>query len=104
MTPPAKWLDVLPVNEHGRRALTFAVAKKVVAIDAAGWYVAPFSLGWTVGKATGRTDKDRYFHIVKQDGEPLYFDSVEAAHDFLRLELNIRRAPVLKQKPVEIAG
>ena len=59
--------------------------------------MAPFSLGWTVGKATGRTDKDRYFHVVKQDGEPLFFDSVDAAHSFLRLELNVTRAAVMKR-------
>jgi hypothetical protein len=91
------WTDVLPVNEHGRRALTFSVARRVVAMDQAGWYVAPFSLGWTVGKATGRTDKDRYFHVVKQDGEPLFFDSVDAAHSFLRLELNVTRAAVMNR-------
>ena len=104
MTTAIHWTEVLPINEHGHRALTFAVAKQVVAMDAGGWYVAPFSLGWTVGKATGRTDKDRYFHIVRQDGEPLYFETVEAAHNFLRLELNVRRAPILKQKPVQQAA
>src|SRR5262245_12596815 len=94
---PLDWMHVLPVNEHGRRALTFAVAKKVVALDAGGWYVAPFSLGWTVGKSTGRTDRDRYFHVVKQDGEPLFFDSADAAHTFLRMELKVTRAAVLNR-------
>jgi hypothetical protein len=68
-----------------------------VEIDPAGWYVAPFSLGWTVGKATGNIDRDRYFHVLKQDGEPLFFDSADAAHTFLRMELRVTRAAVLKQ-------
>ena len=75
--------------------MTFDAAKRVVELDASGWYVAPFSLGWTVGKATGRTDKDRYFHVVRHDGEPLFFDSVDAAQEFLRLELNVQRASIL---------
>ena len=91
------WMDVLPVNKHGRKALTFAVAKRVVQIDSGGWYVAPFSLGWTVGKATGRVDRDRYFHVVKQDGEPLFFDSPDAAHTFLRMELRVTRAAVINR-------
>jgi hypothetical protein len=48
-----------------------------------------------VGKATGRSDRDRYFHVVKQDGEPLFFDSMDAAYSFLRIEFNVLRAPVL---------
>jgi len=89
------WTQVLPVNAHGRKALTFSIAKRVVQLDPGGWYVAPFSLGWTVGKTTGRVDKDRYFHVVRQDGEPLYFDCVEAAQTFLRLELKVERVSVL---------
>jgi hypothetical protein len=92
---PEHWADTLPLNNHGRRALTFAVAKRVGERDSGGWYVAPYSLGWTVGKATGRSDRDRYFHVVKQDGEPLFFDSMDAAYSFLRIEFNVLRAPVL---------
>ena len=88
------WMDVLPVNERGRKALTFAAARQVVELDRSGWYVAPFNLGWTVGKATGSKDRDRYFHLVRQDGEPLFFDTADAARSFLRLELKILRAPV----------
>lgn len=88
-------MDLLPVNERGRKALTFAVVRQVVEIDRNDWYVAPFSLGWTVGKRTGNTERDRYFHVVKQDGEPLFFDTADAARSFLRLELKIVRSRVL---------
>ena len=97
MNARANWMDLLPVNERGHKALTFAAARQVVQLDRSGWYVAPFSLGWTVGKATGSTDEDRYFHIVKQDGEPVFFDSVDAARSFLRLELKVLRAPVVNR-------
>jgi len=89
------WIEVLPLNDRGRPALTFAAARQVVEIDRSGWYVAPFCLGWTVGKATGNRDRDRYFHVVKGDGEPLFFDTADAARSFLRLELKVLRAPVL---------
>ena len=96
MNARVNWMELLPMNQRGRKALTFAAARQVVEVDPSGWYVVPFNVGWTVGKATGNTDKDRYFHVVKQDGEPLFFDSVDAAKSFLRLELKILRAPVLK--------
>ena len=57
--------------------------------------MAPFSVGWTVGKTATRATRDRYFHIVRDDGEPLFFDTADAARAFLRTELNIPSAPIV---------
>ena len=99
MSTHDRWMDALPINKYGRKALTFSVVQRVVQLDPSGWYVAPFRLGWTVGKTAYGALKDRSFHVVKNDGEPLFFDTVDAALGFLRLELKILRAPILNCVP-----
>ena len=94
------WTDLLSVNPYGRQSLTLSTAKQVAMMDRTGWYVAPFSLGWTVGKAVDEPAPRRnYFHVLGARGEPLFFESVEAALTFLRIELRILRVPVLNCGP-----
>ena len=94
------WMELLAVNRHGRRALTLTTAWRVALMDRTGWYVAPFSLGWTVGKSVDHASQKRYFHIVGGDDEPLFFETVEAALTFLRIELKVLRVPILNCGPV----
>lgn len=89
------WMDLLAVNRHGRQALTLSGARRAALMDRTGWYVAPFGLGWTVGKEDARGPRKRFFHVVGGDGEPFLFETVEAALTFLRIELKVLRVPVI---------
>ena len=91
---------MLAENLHGRHALTLTNARRVALMDRTGWYVAPFSMGWTVGKAAhAEAATKRYFHVVGSDGEPFFFETVEAALAFLRIELKVLRVPIINCGP-----
>jgi hypothetical protein len=74
-------------NAHGRPILTVPRAKALSATSAStgGWYVAPFAMGWAVGIKCGR---ERY-HLLDERGEPIRFDFVVDAQQYLQRELKV---------------
>ena len=74
------WIDELEANAHGVRLLTLSKAFELASAGCcAGWYIAPFALKWTVGRMAGN---GRRFHVIS-DGEPIGFESIPEAFQFL---------------------
>ena len=76
----ADWVDGLDVNDYGRRVLTLAKALAMANAGARGWYVAPFAMEWTIGRASAGGER---FHILRDDGEPICFRQREDAARFI---------------------
>jgi len=75
------WHATLESNHCGRKVLTLPVAAAMAAAGAdSEWYVTPFALGWTVGRAA--SDGDRY-HIILDGGDPISFPTQEEAMSFV---------------------
>lgn len=55
-----------------------------------GWYIAPFALKWTVGRMAGA----RRYHVM-QNGEPITFESVAEASNFLAGILRLASMPTV---------
>jgi hypothetical protein len=55
-----------------------------------GWYISPFALKWTVGRMAGA----RRYHVM-QDGEPITFESVAEASNFLAGILRLASMPTV---------
>ena len=87
---PDEWVQDLETNAHGVRMLTLRKAFLMAANGcAAGWYIAPYALKWTFGRAAG---DNRRYHVIC-DGEPIVFDSVAEAFQFLAGMLRLAAAP-----------
>ena len=85
------WVTGLEANSHGVRVLTLTKAFEMVASGSStGWYIAPFALKWTVGRMAG----GRRYHLM-QNGEPMTFDSVGEASDFLAGILRLAAMPAV---------
>lgn len=52
----------------------------VAKVGKAGWYISPFSNGWTIGRQGG--DGQNYHAIGPRD-EPLEFDTIDEARQYL---------------------
>jgi len=84
------WVQELETNVHGVRILTLRKAFVMAASGrSAGWYIAPFALKWTFGRAAA---DNRRYHVIC-DGEPIVFDSVAEAYQFLAGMLRLAAAP-----------
>jgi hypothetical protein len=87
-----EWIGELDTNAHGVRLLTLRRAFELASSGCcAGWYIAPFALKWTVGRMA-RTGQR--FHVIS-DGEPISFESVADAFQFLSAILRLAAAPQL---------
>jgi hypothetical protein len=85
------WVAGLDANCHGVRILTLTKAFEMTASGSStGWYVSPFALKWTVGRTAGA----RRYHVM-QNGEPLTFDSVAEATNFLAASLGVAAMPTV---------
>ena len=86
------WVDGLDVNAHGVKLLTLRKAFELAAAGCcAGWYISPFAVQWTVGRMA-RTG--RRYHVIA-DGEPMRFESVGDAFQFMGGILRLAAAPQL---------
>jgi hypothetical protein len=75
------WCAILELNHCGHKILTLPTALAMAAAGAdSGWYVAPFALVWTVGRAADDNEK---YHITRDDGEPISFPTREEAASFV---------------------
>jgi hypothetical protein len=87
---PEDWVDQLETNSHGVRLLTLRRAFELAAKGCcAGWYISPFAVKWTVGRMARN---GRRYHVLS-DGEPMCFDSVAEAFQFLGGILRLAAAP-----------
>jgi hypothetical protein len=85
-----EWVDGLDSNVYGVRLLTLRKARELAtAGSSAGWYISPFALKWTVGRMA--RDGRRY-HVV-DDGEPVRFETMAEAAEFLSGILRLATAP-----------
>lgn len=89
-----EWLNVLPVNRHGRRMLTLDKARQIAMRSPASWCIAAYGLGYAIAKEIAYPDWNVYY-VVDENNEPLRFDELDGAIRFLRIELNIRDARIL---------
>ena len=64
------------------------VAKDLAKESRIGWYVAPSFKDWQIGKMTIGLPITK-FQVVRDDGSPLLFPSVEHALEFYRKELGV---------------
>jgi hypothetical protein len=86
------WVTELEANEYGVRLLTLAGAYELAGRGCcAGWYISPYALRWTIGRMAA---SGRRYHVIA-DGEPLTFDTVADAHQFLSGILRVAAAPKL---------
>jgi hypothetical protein len=86
------WVAELDANSHGLRILTLPKAIEMAAHGAfAGWYISPFALKWTVGRMAN--DQRRY-HVI-ENGEPVMFDSIAEASNFLARDLGLPSIPAV---------
>ena len=85
-----RWVDGLDSNSYGVRLLTLRKARELAAEGScAGWYISPFALKWTVGRMA--RDGRRY-HVVN-DGEPVRFETMAEAAEFLSGILRVSAPP-----------
>ena len=75
-----EWVRELEPNAYGVRFLTLNKAYELASQGyCAGWYIWPFALKWTVGRMCR---EGRRYHITTA-GEPVRFENVAEAGDFL---------------------
>ena len=85
------WVAELDANSHGVRVLTLTKALEMATSGSfMGWYISPFALKWTVGRMAGA----RRYHVI-QNGEPLTFESVAEASEFLARILQLASTPTV---------
>jgi hypothetical protein len=90
--PDDEWVRELDTNEYGVRLLTLRKAFELAAAGCcAGWYISPFAVKWTVGRMAKSGQR---YHVIA-DGEPMRFDSVGEAFQFLGGILRLAAAPQL---------
>lgn len=86
------WVEELDSNAYGVRLLTLAKACELAAQGyCAGWYISPFALKWTVGRMTRN---GRRYHVLNE-GEPVRFENLADAAEFLVDILRLPAAPKL---------
>ena len=84
------WVNELETNSYGVRLLTLARACELAARGCfAGWYVSPYALRWTVGRMAA---SGRRYHVI-EGGEPITFDNLGEASQFLSGILHVAAAP-----------
>ena len=81
-----RWLDLQPKNRCGLKILTLPVARMIARDFPMDWYVAPYATQWTVGKAGAAPLR---FHVLDDNDEPLRFETIKAAQEYLRHELGV---------------
>jgi hypothetical protein len=85
-----EWVHELDANAYGVRLLTLDKACALAAQGySAGWYISPFALKWTVGRMA--LDGRRYH--VTNSGEPVCFENMAEAAEFLVDILRLTAAP-----------
>jgi hypothetical protein len=88
--PTDDWVDQLETNRHGVKLLTLRRAFELAATGCcAGWYISPFAVKWTVGRMA---KSGRRYHVIS-DGEPMRFESLAEAFQFLGGILRLAAAP-----------
>lgn len=55
------------------------------------WCVGPYRTGYAIGEQTAYPGWDLYY-VVNENNEPLYFDALDTAVEFLRSQLHILQA------------
>lgn len=84
------WVKDLETNAFGVKLLTLRKAFMMAAAGScAGWYIAPFALKWTVGRAAANGSR---YHVISA-GEPITFDSIGEAYEFLAGILRLAASP-----------
>ena len=84
------WVNALDTNAYGVRLLTLPKALELASSGACGgWYISPFAVKWTVGR---RSTSGKRYHVVT-NGEPIRFDSVGEAFQFVGGVLKLGAAP-----------
>jgi hypothetical protein len=87
---PEDWVDQLETNRHGVRLLTLRRAFELAAKGCcAGWYISPFAVKWTVGRMAKNGQR---YHVISE-GEPMRFDNVAEAFQFMGGILRLAAAP-----------
>ena len=94
------WVRELERNAYGVRLLTLAKAYELAAQGyCAGWYIWPFALKWTVG----RMDREGRRYHVTNSGEPVRFENMADAADFLVEILRLTAAPRVSLPSLSLA-
>jgi hypothetical protein len=88
MSPLDGWTGNLASHHRDLKQLELSVARQMAKDYRIGWYVAPSYTDWQIGKMTLTNPFQRY-RIVRDDGSPLIFPSVENALEFFRKELGV---------------
>lgn len=88
------WLEILPINSHGRRMLTLDKARHLALLSPTRWCIGPYRCGYAIGKQTAYPEWDLYY-LVDENNEPLHFDTLDAAMHFLRTQLHVHQAEVV---------
>lgn len=88
MSPLDGWITDLTTDHHKLKRLELSVAREMAKQFRIGWYVSPSHCDWQIGKMT-LTNPFQRFQIVRDNGLPLLFASVEDALAFFRKELGV---------------
>ena len=84
------WVEHLDTNAHGVKLLTLHRAFELAAAGScAGWYISPFAAKWTIGRMARTGER---YHVVA-GGEPIRFESVGEAFQFLGRIMRVAAAP-----------
>jgi hypothetical protein len=87
---PEVWVTQLETNVYGVRLLTLRKAFELAAEGCCtGWYISPYAVKWTVGRMAKSGQR---FHVIS-DGEPIRFESMAEAFQFLDGILRLAAAP-----------
>ena len=85
-----EWVEQLETNAYGVRLLTLRKAFELAAEGScAGWYISPFAVEWTVGRMAKNGQR---YHVIC-DGEPIRFENMAEAFQFLGSILRLAAAP-----------
>jgi hypothetical protein len=86
------WVGELDTNAYGVRLLTLRKAFELASAGCcAGWYISPYAVKWTVGRMAKTGQR---YHVIA-DGEPMRFETVGEAFQFLGGILRLAAAPQL---------
>lgn len=88
MTLLDDWVGTLAPHHHDLKRLEVTLAKDIAKESRIGWYVAPSFKDWQIGKMTFSSPFNKFL-VVRDDGSPLLFPSVDHALEFYRKELGV---------------